>query len=446
MRKSTATIACLFLIACLLLSPLVHADDWPQWMGPNRDNVWRETQIVERFPATGPPILWRTSIAGGYAGPAVADGKVFLTDFVRTEQARRTTPQGKVIWGTERVLCLNEQDGTLLWQQEYDVGYSIDYPAGPRCTPNYHDGKLYTLGAEGHLICFDAESGDKLWAKHLPQLYGTKTAMWGYAGHPLIDGNQLICVVGGDGSHVVSFDKQNGQELWRALTSSEQGYSPPLIIEAAGVRQLILLYPDAVTSVDPENGQQYWSVPYEADAGSIIMTPVHAGNYIYCGGFNNKHLLIELATARPAAKVVWRNLAKQALSPVNVQPFVDGDVMYGCDQNGLVYCVEIATGKRLWRSGAPLNTKRPLQAGTSFIVRQADRYWMFNERGELLIVRLSRQGLEEIDRAKVIDTSDTAYGRDIVWSAAAYANRRAYVRNGRECVCVDLASGSDGTP
>ena len=108
--------------------------------------------------------------------------------------------------------------------------------------------------------------------------------------------------------------------------------------------------------------------------------------------------------------------------------------------------MEIATGKRLWQSGAPLNTKRPLQVGTSFIVRQADRYWMFNERGELLIVRLSRQGLEEIDRAKVIDTSDTVHGRDIVWSAAAYANRRAYVRNGRECVCVDLASGSDGTP
>ena len=294
-------------MALVIVLTFVHAqgtnaDDWPQWMGPNRDNVWREEGLLEEFPEAGPRVVWRVPIAGGYAGPAVADGKVFVTDYVTNENVKIDNFDRKEFTGTERVLCLDESTGEQLWKHEYPVKYTISYPAGPRCTPIFDDGKVYTLGAEGHLLCFDVSTRSLLWQKHLPQEYNTKTALWGYAGHPLIDGNKLICVAGGSRSHAVAFDKNTGEEIWRALSAPEQGYSPPTIIEAGGTRQLILVRPSAVSSVDPETGREFWSVPYEATSGSVIMSPVQAGNYLYVGGFSQKSLLLELAEGRPAAR------------------------------------------------------------------------------------------------------------------------------------------------
>lgn len=433
--------ALLLAVFALLPTPSTQADDWPQWMGPRRDNVWREEGILERFPADGPRVLWRTPVAGGYAGPAVAGGRVYVTDYVTRENVKVDNFDRQEFTGTERVLCLEEASGKLLWKHEYPVKYAISYPAGPRCTPNVQDGKVYTLGAEGNLFCFHAGTGEVVWAHDLPREYQTRAALWGYAAHPLIDGRQLLCLVGGEGSHIVAFDKDTGQELWRALTSKEQGYSPPTIIEAGGTRQLILLRPDAVTGVNPANGDVYWTVPYDASNGSIIMSPVRRGNLLYVGGYSDKNLLLELASDRPDAKVLWRDLSRKALSPVNVQPFLDGDTLYGFDQSGWLYGVELATGERLWQSAAPFgpDVRRAPATGTAFIVQQGDRYWMFNELGELLIVRLSPTGYEELDRAKVIEPSNLAFGRDVVWCPPAFANRRAYIRNDHELICVDLA-------
>lgn len=427
----------ILVVACL--SPALHADDWPQWMGPERDNVWREEGILKKFPAGGPEIVWRTPIAGGYAGPSVAEGRVYVADYVTSDNVKVSNFDRKQFTGKERVLCLSEQTGEEIWSHSYPVQYGISYPAGPRCTPNVLEGKVYTLGAEGHLFCFDAASGKVVWSKDLKDQYNTKSALWGYAGHPLIDGNQLICVVGGAGSHVVAFDKETGDELWRALTSREQGYSPPMIIEAAGVRQLILFHPNAVVSVNPANGEQYWSVPYEATNGSAIMTPIRSGNLLYVAGYSNKNMMIELSTDEPGAKMLWRDKVKWAISPVNVQPFLEEGVLYGFDQSGFLYGIEFETGKRLWQSTEPFHTRRPPGTGTAFIVKNGEHFWMFNELGELLITKLSAEGYEEIDSAKVIEPSNVAFGRDVVWSAPAFANKRAYIRNDNEIICVDLA-------
>ena len=431
-------------LAILLLTVTARADDWPQWMGPGRDNVWRESGILETFPKGGPRIVWRAPVAGGYSGPAMAEDRVFVTDYVTADNVKVANFERKQFTGKERILCLDAASGKELWKHEYPVRYGISYPSGPRCTPNVKDGKVYSLGAEGDLYCFDVQSGKELWSKHFPKDYKTETALWGYASHPLIDGDKLICVVGGEGSHAVAFDKDTGKEIWRSLTSARHGYSPPTIIEAAGKRQLILLSPEFVASVDPETGRELWSVPYEASNGSIIMSPVRSGNLLYVGGYSKKNMLIELADDRPGAKVLWKDRPKSALSPVNVQPFVQNDRLYGFDQNGTLYEVELSTGKRLWESNAPLSSKRAVGSGTAFIVKQANRFWMFNERGELLIAKLSPAGYEEIDRAKVIEPSNVAFGREVVWSAPAYAKRRAYIRNDNECICVDLSARQAG--
>jgi outer membrane protein assembly factor BamB len=418
------------------------ADDWPQWMGPKRDNVWREQGLLDRFPEGGPNVVWRVPVAGGYAGPAVADGKVYVTDYVTDDNVKVDNFDRKEFTGNERALCLDAATGEVIWKHEYPVKYNISYPAGPRCTPTIDGGRVYTLGAEGNLFCFNADTGKVVWQKNLPIEYNTKTALWGYSAHPLVDGNKLICVVGGDGSHTVAFDKSTGKEIWRALSAPEQGYSPPTITEAGGARQLIVTRPDGVSSVDPETGEEHWSQPYEATSGSIIMSPVRWGNHLYVGGYSKKSLMLELAEDRPASDIVWGNKAQHGVSPINVQPIVVDGTMYGFDESGWLYAVEIPSGRRLWQGTEPVSARRPAGSGTAFIVRQGDRgnrFWLFNDSGDLVIAELTPEGYKEIDRAHLIEPTNTAFGRDVVWCMPAFANKRMYVRNDAECICVDLA-------
>ncbi|MFK7766842.1 MAG: PQQ-binding-like beta-propeller repeat protein [Mariniblastus sp.] len=431
----------IFLIAiCFLISPRPSsADDWSRWMGPQRNNVWNETNIIEKFPPGGPTVLWKTTVAGGYSGPAVSKGRVFVTDYVTKDDVKIANFDRTISTGTERVFCLEESTGKEIWKHEYPVTYGISYPAGPRCTPTVDGDLVYTLGAEGKLICFAVATGDVVWEIDLVKQYKTKASLWGYAAHPLIDGDNLITLVGGEGSHVVAFDKKTGKEKWKALTAPEQGYVPPSIINAGGVRQLILPQKDMISSVNPDNGKLYWEIPYDATSGSAIMTPIQAGDYLYFAGYSNKSLLMKLGTDKPTAEEVWRDRAREAISPVNVQPFYDREnrVVYGMDQSGDLVALGLPEGNRLWATPAPVS-KRRVGSGTAFIVRQADRYWLFNENGELIIAKLSLKGYEEIDRAKVIQPSNNAFGRDVVWSMPAFANRRAYIRNDDEIICVDL--------
>lgn len=427
-------------VSCTLLltvASVATADDWPQWMGPGRDNVWNENNTIEAFESPQLTPQWRTPIAGGYSGPAVAGGKVFVTDYVTEDDVRIGNFERKEFTGTERVLCLNEGDGKVLWKHKYPVKYTVSYPSGPRCTPNVDGDRVYTLGSEGHLFCFNTENGDIIWSKSLKEDYKTKAALWGYAAHPLIDGDNLITLAGGAGSHVVALNKLTGEEVWKSTTSSEQGYSPPTIIQQAGVRQLILCRPDAVSSINPADGTEYWSVPYQATSGSIIMSPVRVKDYLYVAGYSNKSLLLKLDADKPGATEVWRD-KRNAISPVNVQPFVMDDVIYGMDQKGVLRALEIPSGERLWETQDVIGA-RPRGSETAFLVKQADRFWLFNELGELIIAKLSRDGYQEISRTEVIPQSNLAFGREVVWSMPAFANQRAYIRNDNQIICVDLA-------
>ncbi len=407
-------------------------------MGVNRDNRWNETGILENFPVGGPNVLWRTPIAGGYSGPAVAKGHVYITDYATKDDVKVDNFNREEFSGMERLWCLDEKTGKEIWKKEYPVKYSISYPAGPRCTPIVDGDRVYTLGAEGDLYCFDANSGDIKWSKQLKVDYSTKAALWGYAAHPLIDGNNLITLAGGEGSHVVALNKMDGQEVWRSETAPEQGYSPPTIITAGGERQLILAKPDAVASVSPDDGKEYWSVPYEATSGSIIMSPMKVGDWLYVAGYSRQSLLLKLKSDSPGAEEVWRNKGREAISPVNVQPFAADDVIYGMDQDGTMCAIKIPSGERLWSTPDPVD-KDTQGSGTAFIVRQGERFWLFNEKGELVIAQMTPAGYSEIDRAKVIEPSNLAFGRKVVWSMPAFCNRHAYIRNDNEIICVDLS-------
>jgi len=145
--KSTAVAT---LVGALLL-PMAQADDWPQWRGPNRDGVWRETGILETIPLSGLSVRWRVKVGNGYSGPVVAQGRVFVTDHVFDPEV-------------ERVHCFDEASGKPLWMHSYPTDYrDMEYGNGPRAAPTVHDGDVYTLGTQGHLVCLDATSGERVW-------------------------------------------------------------------------------------------------------------------------------------------------------------------------------------------------------------------------------------------------------------------------------------------
>ncbi len=141
-------------------------------MGPQRDAVWRESGIVDSFPDDGPQVLWRMPIGGGYAGPAVANGKVYLTDYQKRSGEIKNDPGTRSdLQGDERVLCFDATNGKVLWEHAYDCPYKISYPVGPRTTPTVDGDRVYTLGAEGHLFCLNASSGAVIWSHALQKRY-----------------------------------------------------------------------------------------------------------------------------------------------------------------------------------------------------------------------------------------------------------------------------------
>jgi len=432
---------CLALVVVLSAGSL-RADDWPQWMGPNRDGVWNETGLLERFPAEGLKLLWRTPIRGGYAGPAVAAGRVYVMDFVSSADLKKLAVPSRpeeAVKGTERVLCLDARTGKQLWKYEYPCSYTVSYPAGPRCTPTVQGNKVYTLGTEGNLFCFDASRGTVLWSKDFQKDYGSKTPIWGFCGHPLVDGQKLICTVGGKNALLVAFDKDTGKELWKSLDAEEPGYCPPSIITAAGKRQLLLWDPEKINSVDPETGQLYWSVELKPAYAMSIMAPRQQGEYLFAGGIGFKSVLLRLTADKPGAEVVYRGGRNNSIYPVNSTPLIEGDTLYGVDQPGALRAIDLKTGKRLWETYQPTTGTGQANSGTAFLVKNGDRYLIFAETGHLILAKLSRTGYEEISRQKLLEPTGTAFGRSVVWSHPAFAERCVFARNDREIVCYSLA-------
>lgn len=422
-----------------LLGAAVHADDWPQWMGPGRDGVWKETNIVRSLPTGGPKVVWRAPVRSGYSGPAVAAGRVFVTDYETNGDTAGDPTNRTSLSGRERVLCLDAATGKEIWRHSYDCPYKISYPAGPRCTPTVDGDRVYTLGAEGNLCCLDAATGAVKWNRALKDDYKIPAPLWGFTGHPLVEGNKLICLVGGDGTTLVAFDKMTGKEIWHSLSSADPGYCPPSIIEAGGARQLIIWTPESINSVDPDSGKPYWSVPLVPQYGMSIMSPRRAGDFLYAGGIGWKSALLKLASDKPGAELVWNGKKDTAVYPVNSTPIVDGQVLYGVDQPGQLRAVNVATGARLWETTAPTTGEKPANSGTAFLVKNGDRYFIFNERGELVIARLSPEKFEEINRAKILEPTNSCFGRPVVWSHPAFANKCMFARNDKEIVCVSLA-------
>jgi outer membrane protein assembly factor BamB len=442
-------VALLLIFALYFTSDRLRADDWPQWLGPNRDSIWRETGIISSFPKQGPPVVWRAAIGAGYSGPAVSQGRVFVLDReLSTNTFNPADPFARgSIPGVERVTCLDAANGERLWRYEYNCPYTVSYPAGPRTTPLVSGGAVFTLGAEGNVFCLNVTNGAVVWSRDFKKDYKISTPMWGFAGNPLLDGNRLICLAGGSNTTVVALDKDTGQELWHALSAKEPGYSSPAIINAGGVRQLIVWDPQSVNSLDPQTGAVYWSSNSTAAirAGMTISTPRQMGDLLFLTCFYNGSWMLKLDAAKPGASTLWQSHRiseknTDGLHSVLSTPFLEDGYIYGTCSYGQLRCLNATNGDRIWETfNATTPDGKEMRWANAFIVKNGDRLFLFNEKGDLIIAHLTPKGYEELSRAHIIDPINRDTGRLVVWSHPAFANRCVYARNDKEIVCVDLA-------
>jgi len=418
--------------------------DWPEWRGRGRLGVWTESGILDRFPERGLSVMWRTPVHGGYAGPAVTSGRVFITDFA-------AAPGARALRGTERIQALDQNTGRVLWSRDWPTNYQgmLDtWAIGPAATPTVDGDRVYVLGRAGALLCLKADTGDVIWQKDYMKDYGAEMPTWGFTGAPLVDGNRLICLVGGAKAKAMAFDKMTGAELWSALPpNSEPGYAQPVIITAGGTRQLIVWHPLALSSLDPVTGRVYWEQPFKIEFGMTVPTAVQSGSRLLVTCFYNGSLMMSLDQSKPSATLLWKGTSNSevqtdGLHSVVATPVIDGDYIYGLCSYGQMRCLKAATGERVWESQAVTIERARWASGQ--IVRHGDRYFINNDRGDLIIAKMSPQGYQEISRTSLIKPSTPPGNRRALemvnWSHPAYANRRIYARNDEEILCASLAA------
>jgi outer membrane protein assembly factor BamB len=427
-RDRTVTLA---VIAGLVLGAESFADDWPQWRGPKRDGVWREIGIVAKFDGPQLPIRWRAKVANGYSGPTVAAGRVYITD--------RLTEPNQV----ERVHCFEAMTGEHIWSHTYECKYKkVGHPDGPRASVTIDNGRAYSLGTMGHLFCFDAAKGKILWSKDPAADYQTKVPIWGIAAAPLVEDGLVMVQVGGkDNACLVAFDKFTGKEKWRALNDGAS-YSAPIVVRQAGRRVLVCWTAERLVGVDPASGKLYWERAFKSIQN--VATPVVNKDFVFVSSFFDGSMLVRLDNDKVAARLVWRRKGESEKRTDSLHccistPILEGDYIYGVDSYGELRCLDLHTGDRIWESLEAVPRDR--WANIHFIWHR-DNVWMFNERGELIISKLSPKGFSEISRTKLIDPTSGQLGRrgGVCWSHPAFAYKHVYARNDEELVCADLSA------
>lgn len=415
------------LLAVPLLAIPLRAEDWPQWRGPRRDGAWTETHILKSFPSGGLKIRWRVGVGAGFSSPVVSRGRVFLSDVLPA------SPKAQ-----ERMLCSDAASGKPLWVYSYEADYPAtapgETPRGPIPTPVVDAGKVYMIG-KSDLVCLDVADGTLLWKKALDTEYNVQEFLT-YAS-PLIEGDLLIILAGrfsGDATAcVIALDKDSGATVWRAVTDYAS-MSSPIVVSAAGKRQLIVWTQQAVTSLDPVTGNLYWREPTRPlNQSSAVATPVAQGNLLLISG-----LMMRLDEERPSAAVLWpesKAPSRRTLSNTST-PLLLGDYVYSANTSGSLVCLNAATGEEVWRTD---KVTEPGSGASIHLTPNGDRVFIYNDKGELILANLSPAGYEEMGRTRLLEPTSSYFGRMCVWPPPAYADRCVFARSDKQLVCASLA-------
>ena len=411
-----------------------ESDEWPDWRGANRDGKWYEKDIVTHFDSDRITPKWSVPVAAGYSGPTVSDHKVYLTD-------RITAP------ARERVHCFDANTGESIWSFQYDCQYSgVGYPAGPRASVVIDGDRAYSLGTMGHLFCFEKSTGQVIWKKDLDTEYDIKMPIWGIAAAPIVIDDKLILNIGGSNNAcVLALDKLSGNELWRNL-EDDASYVAPIMIEQAGKQVLVVWTGQNIVGMDPENGDVHWKEEFKPQRMVInIATPVVENNYVFLTSFYDGSMLLKLDDEALSVKKIWHRRGKSerntdALHCTMSTPLIIGDYIYGVDSYGELRCLDLLTGDRIWED---LTAVRKARWANIHAVQNGELIYMFNEQGELLISKLSKDGFDEISRAKLIEPTHEQLNRSgegVTWAHPAFAYKHVFIRSDKELLCADLSA------
>ena len=247
--------------AALALAPVAApaGEDWPQWRGPNRDGISRETGLLQSWPEGGPPLVFRADGLGvGYSTVAVADGRIHTLGMLS---------------GREWIITLDAKTGAKLWATPHGEGYRDWRGDGPRSVPTVADGRVYALGASGQLTALDAASGQVLWTLDLLREAGGRNISWGISESPLVLEDRVLVSPGGRSAGFAAFDRKSGEMLWSS-EGDEAGYASPLPVDLAGAPHVVFFSGDRAAGVRAEDGALLWSYRRASNRTANIATPI----------------------------------------------------------------------------------------------------------------------------------------------------------------------------
>jgi outer membrane protein assembly factor BamB len=399
------------LLAAVCVAFLVEtalADDWPQWRGPRQDGISRETGLLDKWPEKGPAALWRVPLGAGFSAVSVVGDKAFT------------------LFGSEEgefATALNVADGKPLWKTRLSDLLKLisDYGDGPRATPAIDAGKVYVLSGKGALRCLDAADGHAIWGCDLLEKFGGKPPEYGFSASPVVMGEMLVVAAGGSkGKSLAAFNKTSGEVLWTAL-DDRIGYSTPIEVKIDGVGQIIVLTGEAVVSVAPKDGKEYWRKEWITTLDANVASPVISGNRLFMSsGYGTGCALFELSVkeGKPAAEKLWAN--KEMKNYLSTSVLVDG-YLYGFNDTRLA-CLDFRTGKTKWKTSG-FNRGSLLADDGKLII--------YGAQGLLALAEVSPDAYKEIARFQVCD--------ERTWTVPTLSGGRLFVRNEKELVCLKVA-------
>jgi outer membrane protein assembly factor BamB len=381
---------------------------WSDFRGPGRNGVYSEMPILTRWPSSGLRQLWKQPAGGGYASFVVAEGLAFTIEQRRDQEvaAAYDLKTGREQW-------------TNAWRSHFQESMGGD---GPRATPVWDAGRLYVQGAEGELRCLDARSGKVVWRKNILEDNGASNITWGMSNSPLVVDGKLITLPGGSGGKsVVAYDPATGERLWSAL-DDKTSYTSPMVVTLGGKRQVVVVTAKRAVGLTIEAGKLLWEYPWSTDYDINAAQPivVASNRFFISAGYGHGAAVVELTPRGDSfdAKTVWEN--NRMKNKFNSSVLHEGNV-YGLDE-GILACVDVATGNQKWKGG---------RYGYGQLLLASGHLVVITETGELVLVKATPQQHEELARFPAIEGK--------TWNYPAISNGILLVRNTTEMAAFQIA-------
>jgi outer membrane protein assembly factor BamB len=417
-----------FAIAALFIGTIcagARGSDWPQFRGPTHDGASAE-KILAKWPASGLTEVWKVPLTDGFSSFAVADGKAFTLVTREVEGANQ-----------EVCVALDSKTGKELWAMplgiaKFDGGGDNGAPDnkggdGPRSTPAYDDGKVYTYSSRMVLKCFDAETGKVDWSVDMIKDHGGRNIHWENAASPLIEGDLVYVVGGGAGESLVAFDKKDGKVVWKGQDDGLT-QSTPIAATILGERQVIFFTQAGLVSVMPKTGDVLWRFPFQYKTSTAI-SPVVSGDIVYCSaayGVGAGACMIAKADGKFTATELWKQpanvIASHWATPVCHDGYLYGLFGQARFAKAPLECVDMKTGKVLW------SQEGFGPGGLTFV---DGHVLVLSDAGDLVLVKASPAAYTETARSHVLAGK--------CWNVAAVSDGEVYARSTKEGVCVKVA-------